>query len=115
MHRERLLMLVNMESFEQVLAALPPPLNALLADSANLIDVQKRMGTHVYGEATRILRHGRSGVARALAYLILRRMDLLLLFSLLQGGLLGLPRDLVHIAIELAEPTCPPDSRVRAA
>lgn len=109
MHRERLLALVNVESLEQALAALPLPLKDRLADSTNLIDVQKRMGAYLYGEASRILRHGRSGVARALAYLILRRMDLLLLFSLIQGGLLGLPRDLVHIAVELAEPTCPLD------
>lgn len=115
MHRERLLSLVNAESLEQALAALPPPLSGLLADSANLIDVQKRMGTYLYREALRILRHGRSGVARALAYLVLRRMDLLLLFSLIQGGLLGLPRDLVNIAVELAEPVCPMDARARAA
>ena len=115
MHRERLLTLVNLESYEQVIEALPPPLSELLANSANLIDVQKRMGTYLYREALRILRHSRSAVARALAYLILRRMDLLLLFSLVQGGLLGLPRELVHIAVELAEPTCPVGNRRAAA
>jgi len=107
MNRERLLALVNLDSLERVLAALPPPLDDLLAGSANIVDVQKRMGTYLYGEALRILRRSGSGVARALAYLILRRMDLLLLFSLIQGGLLKLPRDLVHIAVELAEPACP--------
>jgi hypothetical protein len=33
------------------------------------------------------------------------------LFSLIQGGLLGLPRDLVHIAVDLAEPSCPSDAK----
>jgi V/A-type H+-transporting ATPase subunit C len=114
MHRERLLDLVNLESFERVLEAMPQPLDGLLAGSANLIDVQKRMGTHLYREALRILHHGSSGVARALAYLILRRMDLGLLFSLIQGGLLGLSRDLVHIAVELADPSCPGDPAAAA-
>ncbi len=107
LHRERLLALVNLESFEQVLAALPPPLSELLAGSVSVIDVQKRMGVYMSREALRILRHGRSGVARALAYLILREMDLFMLFSLVQGRLLELPADLVNIAVELAEPNCP--------
>lgn len=107
MHRERLLALVDLDSFESVLDALPSPLHELLAASANFIDVQKRTGTWLYREALRILRHSRSAVARALAYLILRQMDLQLLFALLQGGLLELPRDLVRIAVELAEPNCP--------
>jgi V/A-type H+-transporting ATPase subunit C len=107
MHRERLLALVNLDSLESVLEALPPPLHELLTRSANLIDVQKRIGGYLYREALRILHYSRSGVARALAYLILRRMDLQLLFALIQGGLLELPRDLVQIAVELAEPNCP--------
>jgi len=114
MHREQLLALVNADSFEGALAALPAPLKELLVDSVNAIDVQKRMGAFLYSEASRILRHSRSGVARALAYLILRRMDLQLLFSLTQGGLLGLPKDLVRIAVELAEPACPQDARAAA-
>lgn len=107
MHRERLLKLVNIETFEGVLEALPPPLDGLLSGSANLIDVQRRMGRYMSREALRILRQGRSGVARALAYLILRETDLMTLFSLVQGRLLDLPHELVAIAAEIADPTCP--------
>jgi V/A-type H+-transporting ATPase subunit C len=107
LHRERLLALVNLESFERVLESLPPPLNERLAGCSNLVDVQRRMNMHVRDEALRTLRHGRSGIARALAYLILREMDLSLLFSLIQGRLLELPGDLVDIAIDLVEPKCP--------
>jgi V/A-type H+-transporting ATPase subunit C len=107
LHRERLLDLVNLEGFERVLEALPPPLDASLAGSANLIDVQRRMNRYLCEQALRILHHGRSGVARALAYLILREMDLSLLFSLIQGRLLELPDELLDIAMELSEPSCP--------
>jgi V/A-type H+-transporting ATPase subunit C len=107
LHRDRLLELVDLDSFERVLGALPPPLNELSAGSANLVDLQKRLGRHLRGEALRVLHHGRSGVARALAYLILREMDLLLLYALIQGRLLSLPEEMVGIAMELADPVCP--------
>lgn len=106
MNRERLLALVELETFEQVLAAVPPPLDALLAESTGLVDVQRRMAGYLAGEARRVLAHGRAGVARALAYLILREMDLFALFALVQGELLQLPKDLVEIALEITEPTC---------
>jgi V/A-type H+-transporting ATPase subunit C len=107
LHRERLLELVNLETFELVLESLPAPLDQDLAGSMNLIDVQKRMNIYLCEQALRILRHGRSGVARAMAYLILREMDMSLLFSLIQGRLLELPDELVDVAMGLAEPSCP--------
>jgi V/A-type H+-transporting ATPase subunit C len=107
LHRERLLALVNIDSFEQVLQSLPPPLDGLLADCRSVIDVQRRMGRYVAREARRLLRHSASGVTRALAYLMLREMDLFLLFALVQGRLLNLSTEVVEIALEITEPTCP--------
>ena len=107
LHRERLLGLVNIETFQRVLESLPPPLDALLADSHTVIDVQRHMGRYVAHEARRILRHSPSGVARALAYLMLREMDLFLLYALVQGRLLNLSSEVVDIALEITEPTCP--------
>jgi V/A-type H+-transporting ATPase subunit C len=105
--RDRLLHLVNIESFDGVVAALPPPLDRLLAGSANVVDVQKRIGSYAAAEASGVLKRTPSGVARALAYLMLRERDLLLLFALIQGQLLDLPSASIAIAVELAEPTCP--------
>lgn len=107
LHRDRLLDLANMETFEQVLGALPSPLDTLLAGSTSLIDVQRRIGAHQHAEARQILSSGRSAVARALAYLVLRELDLMVLFSLIQGRLLALPQELIEIGVELAEPNCP--------
>jgi V/A-type H+-transporting ATPase subunit C len=107
LHRDRLLELANLETFEQVLEALPEPLHGLLAGSTSLIDVQRRVGAHLSCEAHRILVSGRSGVARALAYLILRESNLSVLFSLVQGRLLELEQELIEIGIEIAEPNCP--------
>lgn len=107
LHRDRLLALVNLDSLEAILAALPEPLQTTLAGSQTLIEVQQRLGGYVTAEARRILANGHSGVARALAYLILREHGVLMLFSLIQGQLLGLPRELVEIAVEARPPNCP--------
>ncbi len=107
MHRDRLLGLVNLDTFERVLEALPAPLDGLLAGSANVIDVQRRTGRYVVREARRVLSQGRSGVARALAYLMLRETDLMLMFALVQGRLLDLSTEVVEIALEMTEPSCP--------
>jgi V/A-type H+/Na+-transporting ATPase subunit C len=115
MLRERLLELVNLDSFERVLEALPPPLDTLLADSMHLIDVQRRMGRYMAAEAHRVLSLSPSGVARALAYMMLREANLRTLFSLIQGRLLQLPGQIVDIACELAEPACPLGVVARAA
>ncbi len=115
MHRDRLLELVNMDAFERVLDALPPPLHGLLAGSDSLIQVQRRLHQYMAAEAHRVLGHSPSGVARALAYLILRESDLRALFSLVQGHLLELPKEFVGIAVGLTDPICPLTNLAKAA
>jgi V/A-type H+-transporting ATPase subunit C len=107
LHRERLLELVNIDNFEQLIAALPSPLDEELAGSRSLIEVQQRVARLTAGEMHRVLAYSSSGVARALAYLILREREVRLLFSLVQGRLLALPDDLLDMGLELAEPHCP--------
>ncbi len=114
LHRDRLLKLVNIDSLERLLAELPPPLNQALAGSTSLIDIQKRSGALMAADVRRILSQGGAGVARALAYLILRERDLHTLFSLIQGRLLDLPEPLIEVGIELADPHCPPAMPVAA-
>ncbi|WP_058557143.1 V-type ATPase subunit [Thiohalocapsa sp. ML1] len=114
LHRDRLLALANIDSFEQVIEALPAPLDRILAGSRNLIDAQHRAEAYLVAECRRALAGSRSAVSRALAYLVLREHDLLLLYALVQGRLLGLPQQVVEIAIDLADPDCPVDARAAA-
>jgi len=114
LHRDRLLALVNLESFGAVLAALPAPFNGLLADSHQLMEVQGRLNTYVRGEALDVIHRGQTGVARALAYLILREQDLLTLFSLIQGRLLALPAQVIKVAIEASSAPNPLSPRLAA-
>lgn len=107
LYRDRLLSLANIDDFADVLAAMPAPLDKLLEGSPSIIEVQRRVGGMLIEECRRTLKGGQDGVARALAYLILREHDLQQLYALIQGRLLALPQEVVDIAVELAEPHCP--------
>lgn len=106
LHRERLLALVGMDDEVKILAALPEPLRSRLADAGNLMEIQRRLGHYCAGVAWSVLRGGQSGVARALAYLILREFDLRLVFTLFQGRLLKLPEEYVELALGLSPAIC---------
>ena len=107
LYRDRLLALVNIETFEELLQALPQPLKDAVAGSNSIIEVQQRAGAFAAEEIRRQLAQSTSGIARALGYLILRERDLFTLFSLIQGKLLNLPQDLIEIGVEIADPHCP--------
>jgi V/A-type H+-transporting ATPase subunit C len=113
LHRSRLLELVNLDSIEQVLEMLPEPLDRLLAGSTGLMDIEGRAAEHLLAECRRILARGQSGVARALAYLVVREHDLHLLYVVLQGRLLGLAQEQIDIAANLG--ALPPTSALAAA
>lgn len=104
--RPRLLQLVALDEETKVLAALPEPLRGLLADSANLMEIQRRLAQYRADVARSVLRQDPSGVGRALAYLILRESDLRLLFGLVQGRLLQLPTQYVDLALGLSPAIC---------
>ncbi|AHE99789.1 V0D/AC39 family V-type ATPase subunit [Thioalkalivibrio paradoxus] len=106
LHRERLLALVGLDAEAKILAALPEPLHSRLADAGNLMEIQRRLGHYCAEVAWLVLRGGQSGVARALAYLILREFDLRLAFTLFQGRLLKLPEPYVELALGLSPAIC---------
>jgi V/A-type H+/Na+-transporting ATPase subunit C len=106
LYRQRLLDLVSLEDQAKVIAALPEPLRSLLADTDNLMESQRRLSQYCSGIARDVLRNGRSGVARAMAYLILREVDLQFTFTLIQSRLLNLPAPYVDLALGLSPAIC---------
>jgi V/A-type H+/Na+-transporting ATPase subunit C len=106
LHRQRLLDLVSLDDQARVIAALPDPLRGLLADADNLMESQRRLSHYCHRIARDVLRNGRSGVARALAYLILREVDLQVMFTLVQSRLLNLPEPYVELALGLSPAIC---------
>jgi V/A-type H+-transporting ATPase subunit C len=90
LHRERLLSLVNLPSLERVLEALPEPLDAVCREAADIPEVDRRMRAFTSRSLRAMVAHNPSSVARALAYLILRDLDMRRLFAMIQGRMLGL-------------------------
>jgi V/A-type H+-transporting ATPase subunit C len=103
LNREQLLRLVNFDTLERILEALPAPLNTLLAGSHDLGEVQRRMNQATHRDLRETLVRSQSGLARALAYLMLREADLQRLLTVVQGRLLQFPETTIKAALELNE------------
>lgn len=118
LHRERLLQLVEIRSFEQVLESLPAPLNELLADANSPSEVESRLEAHLAEQARLLVNATDSAVASALAYLMLRELDLRRLFAVIRGKALQIPTPLIRFAVGLdnriAEPIPEPARRHHA-
>ena len=99
LYRGTLLTLVNLPDFEKVIQSLPQPLNEVLAGLDSTVAVERRMEQHSAHLLRQLLRHSPSAVARALAYLILREMDMKRLFAAVQGRILLLRPEWLQDAI----------------
>lgn len=106
LHRDRLLALVNHDALEPLLAELPAPLDELMSGAASIMDVQSRIGAYTAEQLRHQIAQSGVAVARAFAYLTLRERELFMLFSLIQGKLLGLSPDLIEVGIEATAPQC---------
>ncbi|MBK1695236.1 ATPase [Chromatium weissei] len=112
LNRELLLRLVNFDTLERVLDALPASLNTLLAGSHDLSEVQRRMNQATHRDLHETLVRSQSGLARALAYLMLREANLQSLFIVVQGHLLQFSNTTIKTALELNDTS---HSELRAA
>jgi len=102
--RDRLLVLVNLPTRERVLEALPSPLSQAMAGAESIAEVERRMYAITSGNLRTIIAYSPSAVARALAYLVLRELDLKRLFAVVQGRLLELDDSILRLALGLQTP-----------
>ncbi len=93
-----LLRLVEVSNFADLIEQLPPSLHRWLEGAENTTEVQRRLERRGRDRVARTLKQSPSGVAQALAYLVLREMDLRLLFVIIQGKVLELPEELLRYA-----------------
>jgi V/A-type H+-transporting ATPase subunit C len=103
LHRQLLLQLVNLNSFDRVIGSLPPVIGSHLGATDRLMSVEYALNTLVRRQAHQALTTSPSVTARALAFLVLREIELKRIFALLQGRILGLPQELIEQAMGLAE------------
>ncbi|MES9936294.1 MAG: V-type ATPase subunit [Sedimenticola sp.] len=96
--RELLKRLVNMNSFSEVIEALPETLKTPIGNTEHIMDVEEAMSDVTAKKCRQMLRHSDSGVTRALAYLVLREMDLKRTYAIIQGKVLHLNDTLIKQA-----------------
>lgn len=90
--------LVNMQSLEQVLEALPSPLKESLSECSTIMNIELAMGERLSYQARRCLSFSPSAVTRSLAYMMLRELDLQRLFAIIQGRILRLNQTVIREA-----------------
>lgn len=102
LHREHLLRLVELDSIEAIVAAMPPALGDALTDARTALDIEQGLDRLVRQRATQAVRYSGSVVTRAIAYLTLREQQLAALRALIFGTRLGLSPELMRAAMRLA-------------
>ncbi len=103
LHREQLETLVDIDDFGQLAGRLPDPLAALLSHAETPMAAELALDAEVARQARHSLRYAESAVTRALAYLVLREMDLKTLHAVVQGRVLGFDEALIRSAAGIEE------------
>jgi V/A-type H+/Na+-transporting ATPase subunit C len=99
LHTDKLSALIKLESFEEVLAALPMPLHGQLAGLTDIFTVIQRLERRTCDAARRVLQHAPHSLARAFAYLVVREFDLRKVRIIAKSRQLKLPPELVRYTL----------------
>ncbi len=99
---DQLKKLVNLETISQVIESLPESLTSQLDTDARPMDVEHLMLKELTREARHCLQFSQSAVARSLAYLMLREMDLKRVYAIVQGRILNLNDRVIRQAADIA-------------
>jgi V/A-type H+-transporting ATPase subunit C len=102
--RERLLHLVEVSRYDEVINALPPELGELLQKTENPSQAESVLDARMVRESRKALRTSPSAITRALAYLILRDLDLRRLLAIIQGKVLQLSDEIIRTAAGATAP-----------
>lgn len=102
LNTDRLAALVKLETFNEVLAALPNPLRAQLAGLSNTFEVTQQLELVTYKAARSALQYAPHALARAFAYLVMREFDLRKVRVIAKSRQLRLSPDAVRYALGIA-------------
>lgn len=97
----QLMALAQLNSFEDVIARLPPPYGPMLRGAATSYDVVRILDAETWRQAWITVRRSPSALPAAIAYLLLRERELRALRALIKGRRLQLSPDLIRSALGL--------------
>jgi V/A-type H+-transporting ATPase subunit C len=95
LHSTELMQLARLDNIEEVIAELPEPYQALLANLRQIPDMEAAMEFYALSIAAQTLRRGDNLVARVFSYILLREAELRFLQALIKGKQLGLDDELI--------------------
>lgn len=98
---DKLTKMVNMESFEQVIGTLPKHLASRMGSITSIMDAEQAMTTETIRQARKCLRFSQSAIARSLAYLISREIDLKRIYAIIQGRILNLDEAVIRQSADI--------------
>jgi V/A-type H+-transporting ATPase subunit C len=96
LHSTELMQLARLDSIEEVIAELPEPYRALLANLRQIPDMEAAMEFYALSVAAQTLQRGANLVARVFSYILLREAELRFLQALIKGKQLGLDDELIR-------------------
>ncbi|PUB89528.1 MAG: ATPase [gamma proteobacterium symbiont of Ctena orbiculata] len=103
--RERLMELANLDGLETIIDRLPPPFKAILADVKNITQVRQRLDHTASEELRKLMHYSPDAMVSALSYMIIRDMDLMKLYAIIQGKLLQMDQGIMNEAVP-GNPLC---------
>jgi V/A-type H+-transporting ATPase subunit C len=97
--REKLMELANLDEFETIIDQLPAPFKAILSNAENITQVRQRLDHTGCDELRKLMHHSPDAVVSALSYMIVRDMDLMKLYAIIQGKLLQVDSAILDEAV----------------
>lgn len=99
LHRDLLAKLAELDKLSEVVSHLPETLALQLQNIDTPMGIEQALSRETSKKARHSLKHDDSAVTKALAYLVLREMDLKKLYAMIQGKILGLDDALIRSVI----------------
>jgi V/A-type H+-transporting ATPase subunit C len=98
LQRDSLMVLANLDTLEAIVDQLPNPFHDFLWEVADITQARQRLDAYVAQEMSKLARHSPDAVISALAYLIVREIDLRQLYAIIQGKLQQMDPQLIDTA-----------------
>ncbi|MBW9265366.1 MAG: V-type ATPase subunit [Candidatus Thiodiazotropha sp. (ex. Lucinisca nassula)] len=99
LQREKLMELANLDGLETIIEHLPAPFKAILSNANSITQVRQRLDQTVSDELRKLMHHSPDAVVSALSYLIIRDMDLMKLYAIIQSKLLQMDGTILNEAV----------------
>ncbi|MCU7844529.1 MAG: V-type ATPase subunit [Candidatus Thiodiazotropha sp. (ex Monitilora ramsayi)] len=97
--RDLLMELANLEGLDNIVDHLPDPFRQILESADTITRIRQKLDHHVSLELQKLMRYSPDAVVSALSYMIIRDMDLMRVYAIIQGKLLQMDASLVDRAV----------------